>query len=217
MPDVRLRYTTLEIGDMDVHIRTLRDNLQFHDENGAAERLGISSAAWPLFGIVWPSSEVLAHLMFDYNVDGKRVLEVGCGIALASLVLNQRLANITATDLHPETEGFLVYNTNLNEGALIPFVRTGWADSMDVELGVFDLIIGSDLLYENEHVELLAAFVNQHAQPHCEVVIVDPGRGFHAKFSRKMVLLGYDHSQKRPENTDYLEKCFKGRILSYSR
>lgn len=214
---LRLRYTTLEIGDMDVHIRTLRDNLQFHDKNGAAEKLGISSAAWPLFGIVWPSSEVLAHLMFDYNVDGKRVLEVGCGIGLASLVLNQRLADITATDLHPETEGFLVYNTHLNDGALIPFFRTGWADAMDVELGAFDLIIGSDLLYENEHVELLATFVNQHAHPHCEIVIVDPGRGFHAKFSKKMVLLGYTHSQEKPENTDYLENCFKGRILSYSR
>lgn len=217
MPEVRLRYTTLEIGDMDVHIRMLRDNLQFHDKDGVAEKLGISSAAWPLFGVVWPSSEVLAHLMADYNVAGKRVLEVGCGIALASLVLNHRLADITATDLHPETEGFLVHNTGLNEGETIPFVRTGWADEKEDELGVFDLIIGSDLLYESEHVDLLAAFVNQHAGVSCDVVIVDPGRGFHAKFSKKMVALGYSHSQEKPENTDYLEKKFKGRILTYSR
>ncbi len=217
MPEVRLRYTTLEIGDMDVHIRVLRDNLQYLDKNGVAEKLGISSAAWPLFGVVWPSGEVLAHLMADYKVEGKRVLEVGCGIALASLVLSLRLADITATDFHPETEGFLAYNTGLNGGEDIPFVRTGWADAQDDELGVFDLIIGSDLLYETEHVALLSSFVDQHAGPHCEVVIVDPGRGFHAKFSKKMIALGYAHSQEKPGNTDYLEKSYKGRILTYSR
>jgi len=217
MPEVRLRYTTLEIGDMDVHIRMLRDNLQYHDKDGVAEKLGISSATWPLFGVVWPSSEVLAHLMSDYNVEGKRVLEVGCGIALASLVLNRRLADITATDYHPETEGFLVYNAGLNQDEVIPFVRTGWADAQDDELGVFDLIIGSDLLYENESVELLSSFVNQHAGLHCDVVIVDPDRGFHAKFSKKMVTLGYSHSQEKPETTDYLEKLYKGQILTYSR
>jgi predicted nicotinamide N-methyase len=95
MSDARVRYTTLEIGDMDIHIRMLRDVLQFHDPEGIAEKLGISSAAWPLFGVIWPSGEVLARLMMDYQVEGKRVLEVGCGIALASLVLNYRAADIT--------------------------------------------------------------------------------------------------------------------------
>ncbi len=216
MSSLRVRYTTLEIGDVDIHIRTLRDTLQFEDINGEAKKLGISSATWPLFGVIWPSSQVLARLMLDYHVNGKRVLEVGCGIALASLILNQRSADITATDYHPETEGFLVHNVKLNHGKKIPFVRTGWGD-LDDDLGKFDLIIGSDILYEVEHVNLLSAFINRHARGHCDVIIVDPRRGYHAKFSKKMVLLGYAHSQKRPENTDYLEKRFKGRILSYSR
>ncbi len=78
----------------------LRDVLQFEDPDGVAGKLGISSAAWPIFGVIWPSGEVLANLMLDYQIKGKRVLEVGCGIALASLVLNQRDADITATDHH---------------------------------------------------------------------------------------------------------------------
>lgn len=217
MSDVRVRYTTLEVGNMDIHIRMLRDVLQFDDNDGIAKKLGISSAAWPMFGVIWPSSEVLARLMLDYNIAGRRVLEVGCGIALASLVLNQRSVDITATDHHPETEGFLHYNTNLNNGKTIPFVRTGWAYPVAEELGTFDLIIGSDLLYEDEHVELLAAFIEQHCRRRCEVVIVDPGRGFHAKFSKKMIGLGYSHSQEKPENTDYLDNSFKGWVLTYSR
>lgn len=217
MSDIRIRYTTLEVGHMDIHIRMLRDMLQFHDINGTAKQLGISSAAWPMFGVVWPAGEVLANLMLDYQVVGKRVLEVGCGIALASLVLNLRAADITATDHHPETEGFLVYNTSLNGQKTIPFVRTGWADLPNNQLGTFDLIIGSDLLYESEHVDLLAAFINQHGRRHCDVVIVDPGRGFHAKFTTKMLSLGYSHTHERPENTNYLDKQFKGWVMTYSR
>ena len=216
MTSVRVRYQTLEFGDVDIHVRSLRDNQQFSDKDGVAEKLGISSATWPLFGIVWASGEVLARHMFDYAIDGKRILEVGCGIGLSSLVLNHRQADITATDYHPEAERFLKENVSLNRGNVIPFVRTGWADE-DSGLGRFDLIIGSDLLYESEHVELLTGFIEQHANAHCEVVIVDPGRGLHARFSKKMVGLGYSHSQNRPETDAYLEQPFRGQILSYAR
>ncbi len=216
MSSVRVRYTTLEIGDMDIHIRTLRDALQFEDINGEAKRLGISSATWPLFGVVWPSSQVLAHLMLDYQVNGKRVLEVGCGIALTSLILNKRSADITATDYHPETEGFLAHNVKLNDGKKIPFVRTGWAD-LDDDLGKFDLIIGSDILYEVEHVNLLSAFINRHARDHCDVIIVDPRRGYHAKFSKKMAGLGYACSQKKINQTDRMGKSVTCQVLTFSR
>lgn len=216
MPALRIRYQTLEFGDVDIHVRTLRDNQQFLDIDGVAEALGISSATWPLFGIVWASGQVLAHLMLDYHVEGKRVLEVGCGIALASLVLNHRLADISATDYHPEAGNFLLSNVQLNHGKTIPFIRTGWADT-DCGLGKFDLIIGSDLLYERSHVEVLSAFIELHANPHCEVILVDPGRGHHANFSKKMIALGYLHSQSKPVSDSYLPKPFSGQILKYIR
>jgi predicted nicotinamide N-methyase len=216
MSSFRVRYQTIEFGTTDIHLRTLRDNQQFCDDQGIAEALGISSATWPLFGIVWPSSEVLAHFLHDFQIKGKRILEVGCGIGLASLMLNQRNADITATDYHPEAGAFLEENVSLNEGSEIPFVRTGWADEDD-ELGVFDLIVGSDILYEVEHVELLAGFIEHHANEHCEVILVDPGRGHHARFSKRMVADGYEHSQSKPVNDDFLDKPFKGQILRYIR
>lgn len=216
MSSVRIRYETLEFGDVDIHIRALRDNNQFSDTDGTAEKLGICSASWPLFGIVWPSGQVLAHLMANYDIEGKRILEVGCGIGLSSLVLNQRNANITATDYHPEAGKFLLENVKLNRGRDIPFIRTGWADEND-ELGRFDVIIGSDLLYERDHVDLLSGFVHRHSEPHCEIIIVDPGRAQVGRFSRKMQELGYSYGQNRPENTDYLPLPFKGRILRYRR
>ena len=217
MSDIRVRYQTIEFGQTDIHLRTLRDNQQFSDPQGEAESLGISSASWPIFGIVWDSGNVLAHLMYKHQIKGKRILEVGCGIGLSSLVLNHRKADITATDYHPEVGHFLSVNTTLNQGKDIPFMRTGWEDA-DSGIGLFDLIIGSDLLYEHEHVELLAAFVEQHAKPSCEVIMIDPGRGHHARFSKQMVKFGFNHQQQKPEGTElYLNKPFKGQILSYQR
>lgn len=214
---LRIRYRTIEFGDVDIHVRTLRDKQQFLDVDGVAEKLGISSATWSLFGVVWDSSEVLAHFMFDFEIAGKRILEVGCGIGLASLLLNHRLADITATDYHPEAEHFLLENVELNKGKAIPFVRTGWGDK-DSGLGTFDLIIGSDLLYERDHAELLSGFIDQHAKPLCEVILVDPGRGNHGRFSKRMVSLGYSHSQSKPANVNYLTGPFlRGQLLRYQR
>lgn len=214
MSPVRVRYQTIEIDCTDIHLRTLRDNQQYFDKNDIAKNLGISSATWPLFGVVWPSSIVLTNFMRSYDFSGKRILEIGCGIGLASLFLNHNHADISATDIHPEAEEFLVKNTNLNNGKEIPFERASW-DDLNTSLGKFDLIIGSDLLYEKENISSLAKFINRHTKACAHVVIVDPGRGNHAKFSKKMITLGYTHSQNKPEDTSYLEKSFKGQILEY--
>lgn len=220
MADLRFRYQTIEFGDTDIHVRTLKDNQQFSDPDGVASDLGISSSTWPLFGIVWTSGEILAQLMYNYDIEGKKILEVGCGIALASLALNSRLADITATDYHPEAQNFLNENTKLNHAKDIPFVRTNWNDEIS-GLGKFDIIIGSDILYERGHAELLAAFIDHHANPNCTIIIIDPGRSQHGRFSKKMMSLGYTYNTAKPENLDALTtpvtSSNRFQILSYQR
>ncbi len=216
MTAVRICYQTIEFDNVDIHIRSLRDKQQFSDPLGEAEALGISSAQWSLFGVVWDSSRLLAHEMENFDIRGKRILEVGCGIALSSLLLNSRHADITATDYHPEAGAFLAENTRLNHAKTIPFLRTNWKDLHD-GLGKFDVIIGADLLYEQQHIDLLSAFIDRHTNQQCEVMLIDPGRGKHAPFSKKMVSLGYTHSQHKPEKTGMLTTLFKGQILRYER
>lgn len=216
MSKFRVRYQTFEIDNFDIHVRSLRDNQQFSDDANIAADLGISSAQWPLFGVVWASGEVLARLMARQDIVGKRILEVGCGIGLASLVLNERAANITATDYHPEVEAFLEINASLNGRQAIPFEQSDW-NNLTSELGTFDLIIGSDLLYEAEHISLLSQFIQLHAKPRCDVIMVDPGRGNHAKFSKAMVKLGFIHSQRKLDEEEQRYTDFKGRVLNYSR
>lgn len=213
---IRVRYQTIEFDSVDIHLCTLRDKQQFSDPEGIAEELGISSATWPLFGVIWPSSLVLAHYISDYNTTGKRILEVGCGIALSSLLLKSQNADITATDYHPEVGPFLRRNALLNKTKEISFERVDWADKND-ELGLFDLIIGSDILYEDQHIKLLADFVERHAHKRCEIIIVDPGRGRKNKLGLLMEQHGFKYTQLEAEKVDYLEQPFKGRILKFWR
>lgn len=55
MTDLRLCYQTVEFGKTDIHLCTLRDKQEFQDPEGIAEKLGICSAAWLMFGVLWPS------------------------------------------------------------------------------------------------------------------------------------------------------------------
>lgn len=212
----RVRFQTVEIGDLDVHLRTLRDLNQYSDDEGSAAQADIPPASWPLFGVVWASSRVLANRMLGFDIEGRRILEVGCGIGLTSLVLKYRNADISATDRHPEVEGFLEFNAGLNDLSPIPYFRCDWKDSGD-RLGKFDLILGSDLVYEPGHAELLSGFIDRHAERQCEVVTVGPGRREQARFNHSMIELGYHHWHEAPEDNGDPAEPFRGRIQRYQR
>ena len=109
MPGYRTRQERIAIAGVDdLIIRSLLDRQQFFDPLGIAERRGISSAAWPLFGLLWPSAAPLAERIAARPVRaGERILEIGCGLALASLVGHRRGADVTASDCHPLAAEFL--------------------------------------------------------------------------------------------------------------
>ncbi len=88
MPGYQTKQERIAIeGAHSLIIRSLLDKQQYADPLGEAAAMGISSAAWPLFGLLWPSSLLLAAWMAERPlVANERILEVGCGLALASLV-----------------------------------------------------------------------------------------------------------------------------------
>lgn len=215
-PGYQVKFETLNLGGLDYRIRSLLDRQQYSDPDGDAERAGISSASWPLFGLVWPSARILAGAMQTFDLAGKRILEIGCGLGLASLVMRRRGADITASDCHPMAASFLVENLRLNHLAPIRFQTGNWVD-VDPELGQFDLIVGSDVLYERSQPDLLSAFIDRHSSPGVEVVIVDPDRGNRTRFTRGMAELGYVHEAQRAADRQNSGEPYKGRILSYQR
>jgi predicted nicotinamide N-methyase len=216
MPGYTTRLLTLRFGGHDYRIRALSDLQQFADPQGRAERAGISSAQWSLFGQVWPAGRVLAQAMSDFDVGGKRILELGCGLGLSSLVLQRRQADITASDHHPLAEEFLTYNAALNGLGPPAYLDLAWTLPQPA-LGRFDLIIGSDLLYERGHAEQLSILVANHAQPGAEVLITDPGRGNSGAFTTALKRQGFEVDEVRSAFDDGDTAPFRGRLLSYRR
>jgi predicted nicotinamide N-methyase len=216
MPGYNVLTSTVQIGGLDYLIRALSDKQQFSDADGEAERAGISSANWPMFGVLWPAGLVLAEEMSAYPVAGKRILEIGCGLALSSLVLQRRGEDITASDHHPLVEQFLIANAALNHLPEICFRSSQW-EGPNPNLGQFDLIIGGDVLYERDHVDLLAAFLAEHANAHAEVLVTDPGRGHGNALSRALADQGYELVEERRAFEDGDSAPFRGRLLSFQR
>lgn len=101
---LRYKYQTLEFAQINIHLKTLRDKREFEDPEGIAASLGINSTAWSIFGVGWTSSIVLAHHLHNMDFGSLRVLEVGCGIGLPSILLNHLHVDITVTDHHLEAE-----------------------------------------------------------------------------------------------------------------
>lgn len=161
-------------------------------------------------------SKILAKVMLQQQLLGKRILEIGCGIALASIVIKRQGGNITASDYHPLAAAFLLENTHLNALEPILFADGNWND-ISSDLGQFDLIIGSDILYEPHHIQLVSAFISHHSSADVEVVVVDPGRGAHRAFARTMEQLGYHHTWSNLKDYPNQGVQMKGFILRFTR
>jgi len=154
--------------------------------------------------------------MSGFDVAGKRILELGCGLGLSSLVLQRRQADITASDHHPLAEEFLTYNAALNGLPMPAYLDLAWTLPQP-DLGHFDLIIGSDVLYERGHAEQLSSLLSRHARPESEVLITDPGRGNSGAFTTAMRGQGYAVDEVRSAFDDGDVAPFRGRLLSYRR
>ena len=225
MPGYLVKHQSIAIAGVDnLTIRLLLDRQQFFDPLGEAERRGISSASWPLFGLLWPSGAHLAARMAHHPVTpGERILEIGCGLALAALVGHRRGANVTASDCHPLASAFLQENLLLNQLPPLPYCHGQWGNAADPSIanpleGRFDLVMGSDLLYERDSDGALAHFIALHTTPAAQVWVVDPDRGNRPAFTRHMAGHGFTvHEERLHTPAQPPEPRYKGRVLVYTR
>ncbi len=214
-------------GVADVCICSLLDRNQFFDPVDEALGLGISSATWPLFGLLWPSAaQLAARIALRPVTASERILEIGCGLALASIVAHRRGASITASDCHPLAAGFLQRNLRLNHLLPMPYVHGQWGgepearvpDAHAASAKQYELIMGSDVLYERDSNGDLASYIALHAAPTAEVWIVDPDRSNRAAFNKRMLAQGFVLREERLDTLANDEiAAYKGRLLTYRR
>lgn len=131
----------------------------------------------PYWGIVWTSGRALAATVAEEPLAGRRVLELGCGIALPSVVAARGGAVVLATDGHEDAVAFAAHVLALNdvEGEV---ACVDWQEDGDalVERGPFDLVLAADVLYREANVELALALLPRLVAPGGEILLADPGR-----------------------------------------
>jgi predicted nicotinamide N-methyase len=133
----------------------------------------------PYWAELWPSSLALAEVVAAQEWHGRRVVELGCGLALPSLVAAAAGAEVTATDWAPDAVRFAAENARRNRLALT-LLRVDWSAAEELVLRApFDVALASDVLYEGRNGELLLSLLPRLTR---EVLLADPGRPHAARF-----------------------------------
>lgn len=172
----------------------------------------------PYFGVIWPAARGLTlHLnTFEKNALAQmRILELGCGLALPSLFAARLGAHVVATDFHPEVPRLLELNRKANQLTSIQYVELNWEKNDFSSLqGQFDLIIGSDILYEQRFPQSLSHSLKHLLAPHGQVLISDPGRPYLQSFVDEMRALRFS-SETHIYSVDHLPHQVDVFVLSF--
>lgn len=171
------RFDLLSLRDFEATVAALADRVN----RGADPRW---FEAWcPMFGTLWPSATHLAAFAAQRPLRGRSVLELGCGLALPSLVAAAAGARVVATDQHPHARAFLRENVARN-GVTVRYEAFDWSGAVPADLPpAFDHVLASDVLYTREMPAILAAAFDRFLAPGGEAWLTDPGRPWLQEFA----------------------------------
>jgi predicted nicotinamide N-methyase len=151
------------------------EDLIDEDEFEADERL-------PYWADVWPSARVLAARLLAERGAGRTLLELGCGSGVGAAAALRAGFAVTVTDYYADALLFARANAWRLAGREPDDARlVDWRAFPD-DLGHFDVVAASDVLYERPYAALVArAFARTLARGGLGL-LTDPGRVFAPAF-----------------------------------
>lgn len=132
----------------------------------------------PFWAHPWPSGVALAEYLTRWPPPASyRILELGCGMALPSIVAARAGATVLATDGVEDAVAFATHNFALNE-TLGEVARVDWATGGDalVARGPFDAVLAADVLYNDANVQTALELWPRLIAPGGLLVLADPRR-----------------------------------------
>jgi predicted nicotinamide N-methyase len=127
----------------------------------------------PYWSVLWRSGVALARELASSRLAGLRVVELGCGLGVPSLVAAGAGAAVIATDEWAEALQLLEWNAREN-GLSVATAPVAWDDADElVARGPFDLVLAADVLYEPPSFGPLLSLLPRLGR---EVWVADPGR-----------------------------------------
>jgi predicted nicotinamide N-methyase len=129
----------------------------------------------PYWADLWPASVVLARFLRGLRGDKRMLLELGCGSGVVATAAARAGFTVTATDYYADSPRFARLNTWRNAQVDITATCADW-NSWPTDLRNYDLIVASDVLYEQRNAPLIARVMAQSLSETGEGWIADPGR-----------------------------------------
>jgi predicted nicotinamide N-methyase len=130
----------------------------------------------PYWAELWPAARALAEALPPV-LDGVRVVELGCGLGLPSLVAAARGAHVTAVDWAADAIELLERNAARNR-LPVRAERRDWREPWGER---FELAIAADVLYERRNVDPVLARLRELAPV---ALVALAGRPYEAEFLR---------------------------------
>ena len=146
----------------------------------------------PYWADLWPSARILADELAVMRLGGQRVLELGCGLGLVSIGAILGGAEVTATDYYEDATRFALLNVADATGKRIDARMVNWVD-LPRDLGRFDVVLASDVLYEHRYASLVANAIASTLVRGGEAIVADPGRIALREFLDECESLGLEH------------------------
>lgn len=194
-----LDFTFMTLRNLDESIDILCEHFGEDEQDQS-----LSEEHCPYFGVMWEAGIGLSMYLDQKMCEGKKILEIGCGLALPSFVATRFKGEVLATDFHADVLPFLEVNQKNND-TVFNYSLMNWRDEIErtkTNFGMFDLVIGSDILYESQHAIQVAKALIAFLNPNGKIILSDPGRAYVQKFIQAMNELGYKekmHIQKVPK------------------
>lgn len=129
----------------------------------------------PYWADIWPSSLVLARWMMERASPPGSVLELGCGLGLVTTAAMRAGHSVTATDYYDDALLFARANAWRALGREPATRMVNWRE-LPADLGAYDRVIASDVLYEHPYAALVADAFAAALAPGGEGIMADPGR-----------------------------------------
>jgi len=137
----------------------------------------------PYWAELWPSALALSRVVAKRRLEGARVVELGCGLGVPSIVAALGGARVLATDWSPDALVFTALNADRN-GAAVETLLCAWSEAERlVARGPWDLVLASDVLYERRNVEIMLELLPRLVDDTGEILLTDPGRPAAAAFA----------------------------------
>jgi predicted nicotinamide N-methyase len=136
----------------------------------------------PYWAEMWPSGLALAGAVRARPLERLRVLELGCGLGVPSVVAALGGACVLATDWSPEALEVTAANAARNRAEL-ETALVSWAEAEPLlARAPWELVLAADVLYERRNVDQLLALLPRLVAAGGEILLAEPGRPPAARF-----------------------------------